>query len=111
MNTPQPTTTTKLTAGAADRLYRSLLTESPAMQDPQSSYWQAHFQAVAKRMVELMGIDRYRAWFDLRFPPDTLPTWKAKFTLANTVLRNILEQLPEHREARIALEMTPYPGD
>ncbi len=93
MNATQTTMQQKREA-MANRIYQRLMAETPELRNPNSSYWQLHFQAVVKRVVELVGRERYAAWYEQAFPDEEVRqySWKEKFEGANGWFKRLIER-------------------
>jgi hypothetical protein len=87
------------------KIYDRMLAEFPDLTDPMSPYWQRHFQAAAKRLVEIMTVELYHVWFDKHFPDGQVHTWKAQFEAANAALWRIAERDGELRSHQIECEL------
>ncbi len=76
--------------------------------EPDESCYHAHFQAMAKLLADAMGVERYRQWFDKRFPGDGdehTYTWREKWEMAEAAYSRIMDSTQEHRDERIEREL------
>lgn len=72
--------------------YLDALERSEMYQDPNSSYWQASFRPLALKLCELVGRERYHAWYERRFPGEEmgrLYTWREKHAMVSKTLARL----------------------